>query len=125
MSEPEHQRRNPYLLPALKLVLNPRVYIAGPMSGYPEYNVDAFDAAEAQLVDAGYRVLSPASTSRDLGFNREWSDYLRAGVTNVCKADVVVVLDDWQTSRGAALEVHVAHALGIPVVPLRVALVSP
>ena len=35
------------------------VYIAGPMSGYPEFNAPAFAAAKARLEAAGLRVITP------------------------------------------------------------------
>jgi len=36
------------------------IYIAGPMSGLPEFNYPAFFAAAEQLTAAGYDVLNPA-----------------------------------------------------------------
>lgn len=37
-----------------------RVYIAGPMTGLPEYNFPAFHAAAKAWRDAGWEVLNPA-----------------------------------------------------------------
>lgn len=36
-----------------------RCYIAGPMSGYPEFNHPAFHDVEQQLWQAGIRAVSP------------------------------------------------------------------
>src|SRR5262245_23383467 len=46
-----------------------KIYIAGPMRGYPSYNFPAFDEAEAALTAGGWRVLSPAAMDRAIGFN--------------------------------------------------------
>lgn len=50
------------------------VYIAGPMTGIPNYNFEAFFAAEAALLEQGYRVLNPARLGCVEGF-RDWRDY--------------------------------------------------
>lgn len=36
------------------------LYIAGPMTGLPDYNYDAFHAAQAELHRAGFVVMNPA-----------------------------------------------------------------
>jgi hypothetical protein len=92
------------------------LYVAGPMSGYPAYNYPAFESAAAQLRRMGYAVLSPTENKPD---NPTWDNYMRASIAQVIAADGIAVLDNWQMSAGAALEVHIAHALRVPVLPLR------
>lgn len=87
------------------------LYIAGPMSGYPGYNYTAFLRAESQLILAGYETLNPALNPKC----DTWDGYMRAAIVQVLQADGIAVLPDWQMSAGAALEVHIAHALRIPV----------
>lgn len=91
-----------------------RLYVAGPMTGLPEYNYPAFHQAAAQLRAAGYDVENPAENLTQ----STWDDYLRAGLRQVLTVDGIATLPDWQVSRGAALEVHVAHALRLVVLPL-------
>ena len=93
-----------------------KIYISGPMTGYPEWNVPAFNAAAARLSNLGHEVLNPADGGTDAA--KSWSDYLREDIALVVQADAVAVLDGWQESRGASLEVHVAHALGMTVLPI-------
>jgi hypothetical protein len=89
------------------------LYIAGPMTGLPEYNFPAFHAAADQLTAAGYEVLNPARRAVDPG--RTWADYLRDGIRDVTDADGLALLDGWMASRGARLELTVATGLDMPV----------
>jgi nucleoside 2-deoxyribosyltransferase len=109
------------------------VYLAGPMSGLPEYNFPAFRAGARELRD-DYRltVLSPVEMDEAEGFDAshadahivpgdaDWSTFLARDVKVVADADVraVVVLDGWENSQGAALETQVAQRLGKPVYEL-------
>lgn len=91
------------------------IYIAGPMTGLPSLNFDAFFEAERQLKAAGYAVLNPADRAgRTAG--QPWSWYLRKGVQDVTNADGLAMLPGWEESTGAQLELYVARALDIPYV---------
>ena len=87
-----------------------RLYIAGPMSGYDGFNYPAFHEAEAALGATGYETLNPARNPKC----STWDDYMRAAIAQVIAAEGLAVLPDWQMSAGAALEVHIAHALRCP-----------
>lgn len=90
------------------------IYISGPMSGYPEFNYPQFFAAEEDLLILGHEVINPARHPKQ----KTWADYLRLDLADVLTADAIAVLPGWEASRGAALEVHVAHALGMTVLPI-------
>jgi hypothetical protein len=93
------------------------VYIAGPMTGIPDYNYPAFNQAEADLRAAGYDVLNPVASEQHntAGTTQLWQWYMRHALAMVIRADAVAVLLGWENSRGATLEVHVAETLGLPV----------
>lgn len=94
-----------------------RLYVAGPMTGLPEHNFPAFFAAEAALTALGYDVLNPARH----GAGEEgmtWADYMRRAIPDVLAVDALALLDGWESSRGARLEVHIAETLGMLVKPL-------
>ena len=93
------------------------LYIAGPMSGYPNFNYPAFHAAENMLIENGYAVLSPAP---EKVIPDTWDNYLRASIRQVLDASGVACLPGWEMSPGARLEVDIAHKLRIPVLPLTV-----
>lgn len=99
------------------------IYLAGPISyggsigdAILARNLDAFHVGARALRGHGHDVISPAEFYQ--AAEKTWSDHLREGVTAVCAARMVAVLPGWECSKGALLETHVAHALGLPVVPL-------
>lgn len=93
-----------------------KVYISGPMTGYPDFNYPAFNDAANYLRSIGHEPLNPADLPVTPGMT--WADYLRADLILVAQADAIAVLPGWETSRGAQLEVHIAHALAMPVLPI-------
>lgn len=93
-----------------------KVYIAGPMTGYPEWNYPAFHAKAEELRQEGHEVVNPAEHFDGRTDLPRW-DYIRAALSKVLEddVDVIVVLDGWEKSIGANLEVKVARELGIGV----------
>lgn len=94
-----------------------RIYISGPIAGYPGDNRTAFDTAAAALTGVGHLTINPFEVPVGVE-HPTWADYLRADLRALLFAEGVATLPGWQESRGASLEVHVAKALGIPVKPL-------
>lgn len=104
-----------------------RVYVAGPMTGYPRHNFDAFEAATAVLRAHGYEVVSPHEIDLADGFDpdapREFTtaDYahaMRRDVEAILTVDAIALLPGWADSRGARIEESVGSALALHVAPL-------
>lgn len=93
------------------------LYLAGPMTGYPDFNYPAFNEAAERLREAGYEVLNPVDNEaeNDTGAPQAWGWYLRRALKQVVDAEGVALLPGSQNSRGARLEKHVAEGLGMPV----------
>lgn len=89
------------------------LYVAGPMTGKPDKNRLAFAEAESNLVAFGHTVLTPWSVEGDGSQTWEW--YMREALKLMLQAEGVALLDDWQESRGALLEVTVADTLNMPI----------
>lgn len=95
-----------------------KLYLAGPMTGFDEFNYPAFNAAAARLREAGHDVINPAEN--DGGeYGKEWSYYMRLDMHHVLNVEGVAVLPGWEASRGARLEVIVAVSLGLPIFDAR------
>lgn len=94
-----------------------RVYIAGPMTGLPEFNYPAFFTAAEALAALGHEPINPAREEGRVGC-KSWLDYMRAAIRDVADADAIAMLPGWHNSRGAALEYRLGHDLGLDVRPL-------
>jgi len=91
------------------------IYISGPMTGIEEHNYPAFNALAGQLRAAGFEVINPADNFGG-DDSRPRADYMRLDVAHVLAATEVMVMDGWERSRGARMEVAIARELGLPVV---------
>jgi hypothetical protein len=90
----------------------PTLYIAGPMTGHPQFNYPAFHEAAERLTASGYKVLNPAGNKRDR--EEPWAWFMRDAITMMLQADAIATLIGWQYSRGARIEVELAKSLTIP-----------
>lgn len=95
-----------------------RVYISGPMSGYPDYNRTAFSSGYTTLLRLGHEPVSPAQPPGDCAAVLSWETYMRSALTDLVTCESVALLPGWEASRGARLEVHVAHGLGMTTLPI-------
>lgn len=89
------------------------IYISGPMTGLPDLNFPAFNAAAAQLRAAGWHVVNPAEHDEAPG--TAWADCLRKDIRLLMDCTGVALLDGWEHSKGARLERHIALELGMEV----------
>ncbi len=113
-----------------------RLYIAGPMTGLPQFNYPAFINMAEDLRIFGHDVVSPAELddpddkaaalaspdgamlSYTEGTSKTWGDFLARDVKLLADDGIegIVVLPGWTKSRGARLETYVGNALcGLPV----------
>ena len=89
------------------------LYIAGPMSGYPDSNYPAFNEAAGWLEGAGYTIVNPATDV--VGNERHYTDFIREDLRMMLDCHGVATLENWWESTGARNEVSVAGILKMPV----------
>lgn len=92
-----------------------KVYIAGPMTGYPELNYPAFASAAERLRTNGFEVVSPAELNP---LTETYRNAMRKDICALIECDHIVMLQGWQASKGATLEHHIASVLGIQQIDL-------
>ncbi|MEB6163948.1 DUF4406 domain-containing protein [Pseudomonas aeruginosa] len=91
-----------------------RVYLAGPMTGLPDFNYPAFNAEERRIRALGYLVENPASNMVYRG--SPWETFMRDGIKRLMDCDILALLPGWERSRGANIERGLAITLGMHVV---------
>ena len=89
-----------------------KVYIAGPMTGLPQFNRPAFHQAALNLSFEKHVPLNPAILPDGL----TEADYMAVGLTMLQRADAIYLLTGWQFSAGARAEHALALRLGLEVI---------
>lgn len=103
------------------------IYIAGPMTGYPQFNAQQFDAVALALRSAGWDVSNPVETDRkrgincyacDTGSHDELEDVsqeafcldetARIACNEVVRCKAIYMLEGWEHSPGARAEHAIA-----------------
>jgi len=103
-----------------------KIYIAGPMTSIPGWNVDGFAEAEGRLQAMGHEPINPhrlhptpppwrPNMDTDRRFQAAWAVYLKKDIAVLVTCDRVALLPGWRKSRGACVEALVAFLLGIEV----------
>jgi hypothetical protein len=109
-----------------------KIYLAGPMRGISLFNFPEFDRFEAEWKALGHHVISPAATSRSIGYCEDTIDrmvkhgdktainhYLRhviaVDLLSLFHCEAIVLLPGWAVSVGATVELAYAQFLGLKV----------
>ena len=94
-----------------------KVYLAGPMTGLPDFNRGAFFEAADVLFSHGHIVLNPAVFPDGL----EHGDYMKICLPMIDAAEAVIMLPGWENSKGANMEYQYAQIKRLPVFEAEVA----
>jgi hypothetical protein len=108
-----------------------KVYLAGPMRGIKNFNVEAFNEAAARLRAEGHIVFNPPEKDIEMfgadalksetgsitdvahtGFDHRAA--MKADTAWICDhADAIALLPGWELSKGATAEKALADCLGL------------
>lgn len=92
--------------------MNKEVYIIGAVTGLEREAVVAkFDKAAQALKSAGMVPVNPIDLVPETA---TWNDAMRMCIRRMMLCYAVLLLPDWQESRGATLEVMIARNLEMP-----------
>lgn len=91
-----------------------RIYISGPMTGYPDHNKAAFDEAAEYLRSLGHEVVSPAELDHNTGVeldgtgwevsDDEYENFIDRDLVEVDSCDAIAFLPGWSKSGGVGRE---------------------
>lgn len=95
-------------------------YLAGPMSGFPEFNYPTFESVSTRLRNQGFTVISAHAIDHpDDGVpgSIPWTEYMRGCIAELTSQHNgirgIIALPNWRNSHGAIVEMRVASALGM------------
>lgn len=99
------------------------IYLAGPMSGYPDHNKAEFMKWADRLEETGAVVFNPITSPQSqvaqkglLGTQEAYRMCLKTDLNWICeKATTVFFLKGWERSLGARAEHATATALGLHI----------
>lgn len=89
-----------------------RIYIAGPMTGIPDFNRPAFWFVEMMLHTQGHTVLNPASLPDGL----TQPQYMDICLAMLRCAEAIYLLRGWEESAGAVAEKALAEKLQLEII---------
>ena len=93
--------------------MSTRIYVAGPMTGFPDLNYPEFNRATKYLRELGYHVENPAENHEPPC--KSWAGYMRMAIAQLVQCDEIHMLRGWKESKGARLEHQIAEQLGLLV----------
>ena len=95
------------------------VYLSGKYRDRDEHSVDCnihyAKNIAVELWKMGFAVICPHSNSDHMGYEGADGAFLEGDMVMVGRSDLVVMLENWETSEGAKLERRLAMTLGSPV----------
>lgn len=89
------------------------IYLSGPMSGYEELNFPEFHRVATDLRNKGFTVISPAEVEQPI---LTWEACMKNDIKELMNAEKVAVMNGWEKSKGAKIEVELAKNLGMEII---------
>lgn len=90
-----------------------KIYISGPMTGIEKLNYPRFNKTEENLKRMGYEVFNPARIKGAAEWT--WEDYMRECIRAIPDCTHIMLLNNWERSKGAQTEYYIAQSLGMKV----------
>jgi len=91
-----------------------KIYIAGKVTGEDqEQCITKFQNAKDLVEIMGYEAVNPLEVVGD--WKTPWNEAMKKCIKALADCDVILMLDDWNFSKGAKLELQIALALGLDI----------
>ena len=106
------------------------LYLSAPMTGVPRFNYHALYLTSQELQEAGFTTINPAAMDSEEIQEAAWlsatgdpadlpgfdmATTIRDNVEHLLLCDGICLLEGWESSKGALMELAVAERLGLYV----------
>ena len=92
-----------------------KIYLAGPITGQP-YAEELFNFAELEvkaLFSDNIEIINPMRLPHD--HDKKWNSYMKECIAELVYCDYIYMLNGWEASRGARVEIELAKELEITI----------
>lgn len=107
-----------------------KVYISGPIFGQQDGNKNAFKEAELKFNAMNFEAVNPHElhgidwenqwneklSKREITVMEHWAGYMKTDIAALVKCDFLALLPNWESSKGANIEIAIAKSLGMPII---------
>lgn len=87
------------------------IYLSGGITNVPNY-LERFAKAETLLTKIGDKVINPAKINAQLPEDTDYDDYMRLSFVLLDMADAIYMMNGWEKSKGARMELLKAYQTG-------------
>lgn len=91
-----------------------KIYLSGKMSGIKNFNRDYFNKVAEKLRLTGREIYNPAEIIGPPEWS--WADYMRRALELMMHCDTIYVLQGYESSRGAKIEIALAKELEMTII---------
>lgn len=100
-----------------------KVYISGKIGGLQEeIYLKKFKSAQLILESEGHEAVNPCEIEHEHG--KTWEEYMLCDIKALFPCDAILMLDNWQDSKGARIEKFIAEQMSKKVYYMRNAFID-
>ena len=91
-----------------------KIYISGQITEDPNY-IEKFNNAQKHLESLDYHVINPVQLV-PYDELKKWIDYMLTDLQLLALCDEIYMLDNWERSNGAKIELDIAKVMGLKII---------
>lgn len=116
-----------------EIIGNPKykkVYLSGPITGKPNDNIEEFEKYKQKFKNLNYEVVNPHDLftrefvddlnrkleNKEITFEEYHDTFMRTDIKAMMDCDFVAVLNGYENSKGANIEVYIARNINMPII---------
>jgi len=107
-----------------------KVYLSGPITGKANFNVEEFKKYENKFKNLNFNVVNPHNLfskdevsemyekldNQEITFEEFHGFFMRRDIIEMMSCDFVALLNGYETSKGANIEVNLARNINMPII---------